>query len=511
MNIVVVSKTHSVTFLGVTPQQINVEAQLSPGLPGFSLVGLADKAVNESRERIRAAFYAIGLALPAKRITVNLAPAHIQKEGSYLDLPIAAVLLSAMDVIPKDQVSEALFMGELSLSGSLNAVTGILPAAIFAHDKNLSFFCPSVCSTEAAWSGHDKVYLINDLKSLINHFKKQPISQLPQQKFSLASNAYKQDMKDVRGQVSAKRALEIAAAGGHNLLMIGPPGSGKSMLASRLPSILPPLNAREALEVTTIHSLAGTLPKSGLIHERPYQAPHHSASMPAIIGGGYKCLPGEVSLAHRGVLFLDELPEFSRIVLESLRQPIENGTVAISRANAHVEYPAQVQLIAAMNPCKCGYFSYDENRECKRVPICAQDYQNKISGPLYDRFDMSLYITPVPVDELKQRDAYAETSAIIRKRVMQARSIQAERVRNHKLTVDLNALLQGEDLEKACKLQADSQDLLARAAHTLKVSNRAYFRIIRVARTIADLANCETIAPDHIKEALNFRQTHQAK
>ena len=388
------SRVYTVSFQGIEVLPVRVEVQIANGLPSFTIVGLADKAVAESRERVRSALSGLGLSLPPKRITVNLAPANIVKEGSHFDLPIALGLLSAMEIIPERSVSSFTIMGELGLDGTISGVTGILPAAIFANSLNQGFICPFSQGSEAAWSGISNILAASSLLELINHFK--GLCTLPYpEKLSPEVNTSFLDIKDIKGQESAKRALEIAAAGGHNLLLIGPPGAGKSMLASRLPSLLPALTSKEILEVSMIHSIAGMIKEGRLVSNRPYRSPHHSASMVSLVGGGNKAKPGEVSLAHKGVLFLDELPEFQRSALEALRQPLETGSISISRANLHVSYPAKFQLVAAMNPCRCGYLG-TPGQECSRAPKCGEEYQSNISGPLLDRIDMHIEVPSVP-------------------------------------------------------------------------------------------------------------------
>jgi magnesium chelatase family protein len=387
---------YTVAFEGMEPREVDVQVHIGPGTPTgsqFNVVGLADKAVGESRERVRAALNAIGLALPYNRITVNLAPADLPKEGSHYDLPIALGLLAAMGVLPASEMAGYTAMGELSLDGRVTAVAGVLPAAVATSAANRSLICPAACGSEAAWAGSLEIVATPSLIALVNHVKGAQVITPPEPKLATGTVSVP-DLKDVKGQETAKRALEIAAAGGHNMLMIGPPGAGKSMLASRLPGLLPPLDAREALEVSMVQSLAGELRDGTISRVRPFRSPHHSASMAALVGGGLKVKPGEVSLAHLGVLFLDELPEFARTVLDSLRQPIESGAAVIARANAHVRYPARFQLVAAMNPCRCGYLT-DPAQSCGRAPKCAQEYQSKLSGPLLDRIDIHVEVASV--------------------------------------------------------------------------------------------------------------------
>ncbi|HLJ62765.1 MAG TPA: YifB family Mg chelatase-like AAA ATPase, partial [Stellaceae bacterium] len=383
-----VARVKSVVFLGIDVREVEVQVTTTGGLPQFSVVGLPDKAVGESRERVRAALNSLGLALPSEHVIVNLAPADLLKEGSHFDLPIALGILAVMEVLPRDEIENYVALGELSLDGSLLPVAGVLPASLAAAGGGHGLICPEACGPEAAWAGELEVLAPSSLLALINHFKGTQILTPPEPKLAEDDPALR-DLHDVKGQETAKRALEVAAAGGHNLLMIGPPGAGKSLLASCLPSLLPPLAPAEALEVSMIHSVAGLLPEGKLMRRRPFRSPHLSASAPALVGGGMRGRPGEISLAHHGVLFLDELPEFNRPSLEALRQPLETGQVVVARANAHITYPSRVQLVAAMNPCRCGYLD-DASRACTRAPRCAQDYQSKISGPLFDRIDLHI-------------------------------------------------------------------------------------------------------------------------
>lgn len=498
-----VARVNTVSFQGVDVQDVAVEVQISNGLPSFTIVGLPDKAVGESRERVRAALHSLGLSLPAKRLTVNLAPADLAKEGSHYDLPVALGLLAAMEVVPKDSLHDCLVLGELSLDGTIRAVAGVLPAAMHAVANDHRLICPSPCGGEAVWAGErlDILAPLN-LLQLINHIKGTQILSRPVAQAMAGDNAaapITPDLAQVRGQETARRALEIAAAGGHNLLLSGPPGAGKSLLASCLPGILPPLAPHEALETSMVHSLAGTLPEGGLLTRRPYRDPHHSASMPALIGGGAKAKPGEISLAHHGVLFLDELPEFARVSLESLRQPMETGRAVIARVNHHVTYPARFQVVAAMNPCRCGYLG-DESRECNRAPRCAVDYQAKISGPLLDRFDLRVDVQPVAIADLQQ-GAAGEASVPVARRVAKARAVQLAR------GAGLNASLSGAALEDIVNPSAEAKALLGQAAERLKLSARGYHRLLRTARTIADLAGEEKgVGLPFMAEALTYRQ-----
>src|SRR5438552_5879829 len=419
-----VARVRTVAFQGVEVIEVETQVTIASGLPAFTVVGLPDKAVAESRERVRAALASLGLALPPKRITVNLAPAADVKEGSHFDLPIALGLLAAMEALPAEELGFYTVLGELALDGSLTAVAGVLLAALAAAGRGSGIICPAACGGEAAWAGEVEIIAAPNLLAIVNHFKGTQLLAPPEPSLARPHSAGL-DLADVKGQESAKRALEIAAAGGHNLLMVGPPGSGKSMLAARLPGILPPLEPAEALELGMIQSVAGGLRSGGLTRDRPSRDPHHSASLPALVGGGPRARPGEISLAHQGVLFLDELPEFNRAALESLRQPLEIGRVTIARANGHVTYPARIQLVAAMNPCRCGWLS-EPGRACSRAPRCAQDYQAKISGPLLDRIDLHIDVPAVSTDDLALPPP-AESSAEIGRRVAAARARQSAR------------------------------------------------------------------------------------
>jgi magnesium chelatase family protein len=491
------ARVQSFAFSGIEAVPVEVQVQIASGLPAFLVVGLPDKAVGEARERVRAALTAMGLSLPPKRVLINLAPADLLKEGSHFDLPMALAVLAAMDVLPREDLSHYAALGELSLDGGLNAVAGVLPAAIGAGMLELGLVCPGSQGGEAAWAGSVEVLAPPDLLSLINHFRGTQVL-TPPDTAGLAAAGPEADLADVKGMETARRALEIAAAGGHNLMLVGPPGAGKSMLAARLPGLLPDLTPAEALEVSMIHSVAGLLDGGRLVKRPPFREPHHGASQAALAGGGSRARPGEVSLAHRGVLFLDELPEFPRPVLETLRQPLESGRTTVSRAAAHVTYPARFQLITAMNPCRCGHLG-DAPRECGRAPRCGEDYLSRISGPLLDRIDLTVHVQPVSAADLS-RAPPGEASATVAARVATARAAQRER--GGEAGPVTNAEADGTRIA----LSEDARKLAELAMTRLNLSPRGFTRVVRVARTIADLAGAPTVRRQDVAEALAFRQ-----
>jgi magnesium chelatase family protein len=499
------ARISTVSLHGIDARPVDVQVSLAAGLPSFTIVGLADKAVVESRERVRSALSAIGLALPPKRITVNLAPADLPKEGSHYDLAIALGLMVASGAIPGDLLDEFCVAGELSLDGSLSPIAGALPAAIGASAQGKGLICPEPCGPEAVWAGEDvEILAPRDLLSLVNHLKGLQMLSRPEPARSASSGVSDIDLSDVRGQETAKRALEIAAAGGHNMLMIGPPGAGKSMLAQRLPTILPPLSTREMLEVAMIQSMAGMLGQSGMSRVRPFRAPHHSATMAALVGGGSRPQPGEAALAHLGVLFLDELPEFSPRVLDSLRQPLETGEISIARANHRISYPSRFQFIAAMNPCRCGR-AFEAGLSCRRGRNCAGDYLGRISGPLLDRIDLQVEMPPVAAHDLAGSHT-PETSAVVRERVASARARQQTRYSALGLDdVRTNADCPASKLAEVACLKDAAQTLLSDAMQRMGMTARGYHRTLRLARTIADLDHADQVTHIHLTEALAYR------
>lgn len=499
-----VAHVKTVAFQGIEALPVDVQVMISPGKIGMHIVGLPDKAVAESRERVQAALHASGLALPAKKVTINLAPADLPKEGSHFDLPIALGLMAALGALPADALQNYVVLGELALDGTISPVAGALPAAIGANTMDRGLICPNACGAEAAWASEDMDILApHSLIAIANHFRGTQVLSRPKPvRHDRAPDL--PDLSDIKGQETAKRALEVAAAGGHNLLMVGPPGSGKSMLAARLPSILPPLSPLELLGVSMVHSIAGKLAGGKLTDQRPFRAPHHSATMAAMVGGGAKAKPGEVSMAHKGVLFLDEFPEFSPQVLDSLRQPLETSSCVIARANHRVTYPADIQLIAAMNPCRCG-MAGEPGRTCARGPRCKNDYQARISGPLLDRIDLRIEVPAVTAMDLI-KPKIAEKSETVAKRVLRARQMQADRFRElgHP-AVTVNARCPTALIEDVAKMDKGGNALLKEAAEKMLFSARAYHRVLKVARTLADLDNSTVVSRIHLAEAISYR------
>jgi magnesium chelatase family protein len=499
-----ISSIGTVSFQGVQAIPIIVQVQIVGGsLPSFSLVGLPDKAVNESRERIRAALYTLGIALPPKRITMNLSPANLQKEGNHYDLPLALCLMIALEILP-EELSHALALGELGLDGSIKPVRGALSAAMLATELKKRLICPEACGSEAAWGGNQDILAPATLLQVVNHFKGIQMLSPPEGKMGPQRLQYK-DFSEIRGQEVPKRVMTIAAAGRHNVLMIGPPGTGKSTLSSCFRGILPELSALEALEVTIIHSLASSRKEAHLIRERPFRNPHHSVSVAALVGGGLKGLPGEISLAHNGVLFLDELAEFPRHALESLRQSLESGEAIVARANYRSVFPARFQLIAAMNPCRCGYLGHP-NRQCHKAPLCGQQYRQNLSGPLLDRIDMSVSVPDLTLDDLSQARGKEESPYLLAA-IKRAYEVQEARYRTllPGAMPKANAYAPQESLDQELAKNSEVKTLLIRAVEKFYLSARSYYRILRVARTIADLEGSENLSRHHLSEALSYR------
>ena len=498
------ARTFGAATLGVDGVIITTEVDASSGLPGMDIVGLPDAAVKESKERVRTAIRNTGIKLRQERVTINLAPADLKKDSSGLDLPIAVGLLTAYGTVTQDSVEKSLFTAELSLEGKCRGVKGVLPMAVKAREAGFeNIFVAEENAEEALLVEGLTVYALRDLGQLVRYLNGQEALEpaQPRQEEATASRVFADDFADLQGQYQAKRALEIAAAGGHNVLMVGVPGAGKTMLARRMSSILPEMTREEALEVTKIYSIAGLLSGKGLVKERPFRSPHHTSSMTALIGGGSVPKPGEVTLAHNGVLFLDELPEFSKKTLEVLREPIEDRQITVSRVHASVTFPSSFVLLCSANPCGCGWAG-DKERECKCTPAEIKRYNQKISGPLLDRIDIHIWVPRVKYEEISSKKR-AESSAQIRQRVVAAREIQLKRLKEYHLFC--NAQMNHALLQKLCILEPKAQTLLEQAFKSLNLSARSYDRIVKVAKTIADLEGAENIAATHIAEAIQLR------
>lgn len=501
-----ISRVSSVAFDGIWAKEVDVQVAIAKGLPNFTIVGLADKSVSESKERLRSAFYNLGFSLPAERITVNLSPSDLSKEGNHFDLPIALALLGSMNIIDKEQLLNTIAIGEITLDGEIKPSNGVLAACMFALEHNKNIIIPKAQEAEAHIV-HDKINVIpaSNILDIVKHFKGHLNLNYNPNNVSPNINTAEQqftDLASIKGHTTAKHALVVAAAGGHNMLMIAPPGSGKSMLANAMGGILPPLTSKEMLETSLIYSVIGELKNKAFVTTRPYRAPHHSASLPSLVGGGSKAKPGEITLAHNGILFLDEFAEFNANMIDALRQPIENGEILISRVNSHVTYPARFQLITAMNPCRCGYFG-DKERQCTKAPKCTETYQSKISGPILDRIDIIIEVAPVSIKEINTHTPQ-QTSAQVQQQVIQARQLQKQRYSGY--GIETNAQASSEIIEQTAELTNDARELLNLSAEKFKFSTRGYFRIIKTARTIADLENSNKIGASHVSQAIGYRK-----
>ena len=499
------SKVNSCAVIGLDCEPVEVELDITAGLGGITVVGLPDTAVQESKERVRSAIKNSGYQYPTTRVTINLAPADIKKEGPSYDLPIAVGILTASEQVSAD-LNDSLFVGELALNGKLRHTNGMLPVAIYAKSKGYKkLYIPKVNEREASLVEGIDVIPVDNLLELIDHLNKIKIiepAKVRDVNDFIESADFAVDMAHVKGQEHVKRAIEIAASGGHNILMSGPPGTGKTLIARTVPTILPRMTKEEALEVTKIYSIAGLLPSDKpLISARPFRTPHHSASAPSLVGGGQFPKPGEISLAHRGILFLDELPEFPRTVLENLRQPLEDGIITIGRAQGTLTFPAKFSLIASMNPCPCGY-STDPDRDCSCSPTQIIKYQKKISGPLIDRIDLHIEVPRIKFEKLADDDL-AESSKSIRERVEKAREVQRERFKNKNIIS--NSEMSSQDVKELCKISGQTVDILRTAVSQFQLSARSYYKILKLARTIADLEEKETIESAHVAEALQYR------
>ncbi len=494
----------TIALEGIATKEIDVEVHIANGLPSFNIVGMAEKSVSESKERLRAAFSSIGLGIPAKRITINLSPANIIKEGNHFDLPIAIALLSAMEIIEVENISEFIALGEISLNGTIKPCKGTFAAAIHAIKNSKGLIFPQKQSQDIEWIESIEALPAKHLQDIIAHFTgKGSLNLLTKGMQHQIQVKHYTDFAHIKGQENAKYGAIIAAAGGHNMLMVGPPGSGKSMIASAISSILPKPTSEEILEMSLIKSIVGKEDFSAISYQRPFRSPHHSSSSVALVGGGKKIMPGEITLAHGGVLFLDELPEFNKNVLETLRQPMENKEITIARANGHINFPARFQLIAAMNPCKCGHVN-DPEKSCSKAPLCASEYQSKLSGPLLDRIDMIIHVPLIKVQEIEETKT-SQPSHEILKIVENARNIQAKRFENIK-GVYSNSDATTEIIEKIFALETKAKEALLRATEVMRLSTRTYYRLQRVARTIADIQNSTSIKKEHIASAISFKQ-----